>query len=79
MLITYICPADEPGALLTRYGKPVRSIQTAKARLARLDAERHLQLGEVRVRLPNGAERLVAVFKDGRTTTVWDVVPTLMH
>jgi hypothetical protein len=78
-LNTYIAPANEPGAVLTRYGKPCRRLEAARHRLARLDADLHLQQAEIRAVLPNGTERLLAVLADGRIVTVWDVVPAIAN
>jgi hypothetical protein len=61
--LTYITP--DQNSAPTRFGRPLSSTSKARQRLERI--QKDLAYGEVRERLPNGKERLLAILtNDGR-------------
>lgn len=64
--LTYITP--DPHAAPTRFGCPLTGLQKARQRLESIQTT--LAYGEVRERLPSGAERLVAILTADRWMTV---------
>jgi hypothetical protein len=63
MIRTYITP--DQNSAPTRFGAATKSLTKARQRLERI--QKDLAYGEVRERLPNGKERLLAILThDGR-------------